>query len=627
MCGILGLAIAAPTHLGSLLRDGLRRMQYRGYDSCGILVQNGENYTSERVVGDVSGLPLNGGEGTHGIAHTRWATHGAPSQLNTHPIASPDGRWWVVHNGVLTNHAVLRNRVLEEFGLTHATETDTEVFVTLAQAFHTQATQANASPPTLPEVLQHVLKHVDGSYAVILMSSHYPDQWAAACNGSPLLLGRFRPSGELRGCALASDPIALADLCDDYVRLHDGDVLHVNGIHHTLMGVETNRRTFPTLAATTANKGLHAHFMIKEILEQPEALRNLLRGRLFATETPQKGLEVRLGGLGPHLQDLANARHWVLLGCGSSFNAAYVAQAFLQDLLPKHTFRVSLASEFMNASDTKPPVHPLETTAYVFVSQSGESKDLLDAARHVKQRGGTCFGIHNRPGSALDGLTTAGLHLNIGPECAVAATKSFTAQVAALVLVGVAVAEAMADPKRYTTQAYKNALHDAPDRLQTLLDRLPSDAAVQGALEGLVQSYAEQNGGTFWAVGDGWGYGVAREIALKFQEVAYIPMMAHVGVEVKHGPLALLDAQTTVLQFGDKKHTDALSPMLAARGGARVMDMARFGIAYEYAYKSETCLHDALNAAVLGQWWVYHVAYGLGRPIDQPRHLAKSVTV
>ena len=546
MCGIFGCFLKSKDQVSKILVVGLQKLLYRGYDSWGYTIDNIHVRRSMETPSD------DGTKGRFGIAHTRWATHGEPCIRNTHPVQSPDGKWFVVHNGIIQNHDSFDRQ-------NHVTDTDTEVLVSLAQHVYTPGM-------TFPDVIKKVISVIDGSYAVLFTSTHFPNEMVATCNGSPLVFGTSE-----HGVFFSSDHIALSDVCKTYMKLENRDVIHVHDDTYTIENV----RPFHETVHSKDLFNTEEHYMLKEIREQPQALIKLYKGRVY----PDR---VRLGGLEAYREVLERSTHWVLLGCGTSHNACLCVRPLLENHLQK-TVQCELASDFFIRD-----AHVSKSTLYFIVSQSGETKDCITAAQYINRRGGTCFGINNRPGSMLDSHTVAGLHLNIGPEIAVAATKSFTASVVAFLMIA-----EMIKPKN------PGHILELPNVIEQHIERCLHE------ISGPVPT---------WVLGDGIGFGIAREIALKIQEIVYEPVLTHYGYEVKHGPLALVDEKTRFVYFG---HSVDIPSILKSRGAQ--------GDAFTIL-ESDPWIF-ILRHVISYQIFTYKLAKQKGLPIDRPRNLAKSVTV
>ena len=556
MCGIFGCLLKTEGDISTIIVNGIHKLLYRGYDSYGFVLDN------TKVVRSLNAPENITYRGMLGIGHTRWATHGRPSIKNTHPIQSNDGKWFVVHNGVLQNHDLLK----QMYNLSHSSETDSEIFVTLAEEIYSKNKNL-----TLIEVAKKVFAMIEGSYSVLLTSSEFPNEIIAACNGSPLAIASTD-----EGVFIASDSEALKDHSNKFITLDKRDFVHIDNHNYTFIA----NKEFQYIAEAITPELHHKHYMIKEILEQPSAIRSLMRGRVYENE-------VKLGGLAPYTEELRDASEWTFVGCGSSYNACLVVRPLIEEHFGKQKrIHCEQASDFMirQASVKRSGV-------YFILSQSGETADCIKACEYIQKLGGKCFGINNKPGSMLDQYTCAGLHLNIGSEISVAATKSFTASLVSIMMICHMIL------KKDTTYLLK-----LPDILESHLNNDP------------VGIPPHMNKGQWWTIGDGYGYGMAREMALKLQEVCYLPIFNAMGFEVKHGPLALVDENTNFFHFGENRD---VVKIMEARG------------AKEFSF---TCQHVNLLTEIICdvisfQLLTYKFADAHNLPIDRPRNLAKSVTV
>lgn len=547
MCGIFGCSLNTEGTVSTLLVNGIQKLLYRGYDSWGISI---DNVVVRRSLNEVSCPETTG---RIGIAHTRWATHGEPCIRNTHPVVSSDGNWSVVHNGIIQNY--------DAFDFERTTDTDTEVLVYLAQKFYTPGM-------SFPDVIKKVFSVVQGSYAVLFTSKHFKHEIVATCNGSPLVFGT-----NIDGVFFGSDHIAFVDVCKRYMKMENGDMIHVHDGTYTIENIRNFHDTIQSIDVSNTEE----HFMLKEILEQPQSLLKMYKGRVYKDR-------VILGGLEPHRETLDKSKHWTLIACGSSFNACLCVRSLLEDHLDK-TITCEVASDFFIRS-----AHVCKDTVYFIVSQSGETKDCIMAAEHIIKNGGVCFGINNRPGSLLDSRTVAGVHLNIGPECAVAATKSFTSTV----IVFRMIAE-MIRPKN------PEFLLTVPDIIEQHIERCTHEV-IPEISDGL------------WVLGDGPGYGMSREIALKIQEILYVKAHATYGFEMKHGPLALIDSNSRFVYFGTHNDVPTLLKSRGANGSSFLL------------YNKDPWLF-IIQHVISYQYFIYTIAKQKGYSIDRPRNLAKSVTV
>ncbi len=611
MCGIVGYVGAQEA--GPILIEGLRRLEYRGYDSAGLAVIGPEG--SLRVVKEAGklailegalevGMPL----GTCGIAHTRWATHGAPNRVNAHPHWSQKGDIALVHNGIVENADVLRSR-LSERGYVFETETDTEALVHLID----EAFRGNS---TLEDAVFAALDQVEGAYGIAVVSSRDPGKIVAARKGSPLLIGVGKNGENLVG----SDASAVIQHTKEVVYLDDGDcaVLTADGYRIFRMGKVKVRRSVHQIEwdVAAAEKGGYEHFMLKEISEQPESLRNVMRGRLL-----EETGDARLGGITLSDEELAQIRRIVITACGTSWHAALIGEYMLEELagIP---VEVEYASEFRYRS----PVLE-DGTLVLAISQSGETADTLAALEEARRQGAPTMGMVNVVGSSITRQTDFGMHLHAGPEIGVASTKAFTSQIVALALFSLYLGRRR-QLSLLQGRELVAALQELPDLVEQTLE-----------LEPLTKELAAEYGDArnFLYLGRGYQFPVALEGALKLKEVSYIHAEGYPAAEMKHGPIALIDDDMPVVALAprDPVYAKVISNIeeVSARGG-RILAVVS-GDAPELIGKVDhlievpqtiPALLPVLTTIPL-QLLAYHAAIYRGKDVDQPRNLAKSVTV
>lgn len=610
MCGIIGYV--GTSDVVPILLEGLRRLEYRGYDSAGLAVLTPQNrLVVLKEAGKIAALEalLNGStpRGSCGVAHTRWATHGAPNQVNAHPHVSKALDIALVHNGIIENAALLK-KGLQERGYPFRSETDTEVLVHLID----EAFQRNAS---LEDAVAAALLQVEGTYGIAVVSLRDPGKIVAARHGSPLLLGVGE--GET---LVASDAAALVARTRNVVYLSDGDVAVLTPEGFTTFRLDGTSVSRPVHRIEwdlgAIEKGGFPHFMLKEIFEQPAALRDVLRGRLLLGEGSS-----RLGGLKDHEAQLAEIQRIVITACGTSWHAALLGELMLEEMARIPT-EVEYASEFRY----KNPVLDGRTLVMA-VSQSGETADTLAALREAKRRGSPIMGVVNVVGSTIARETDFGIYLHAGPEIGVASTKAFTSQVVALALVALYLGRRRGlSPER--GRELIRAMERLPDQVEEVLE-----------LDRQTRRLAEEFAGSrnFLYLGRGYQFPVALEGALKLKEVSYIHAEGYPAAEMKHGPIALIDEDMPVvfLAPSDPVYPKVLSNIeeVKARGG-RVIAVATRGNEsirskvdhVLYVPETHPALLPVLTVVPL-QLLAYHAAVLRGCDVDQPRNLAKSVTV
>ncbi|WP_254538894.1 glutamine--fructose-6-phosphate transaminase (isomerizing) [Halomarina litorea] len=604
MCGIIA-CIGSDDAVGELL-TGLENLEYRGYDSAGIAVQNGHGIAVRKKAGKISELKgaiaADVPDGSVGIGHTRWSTHGPPTDENAHPHTSQSEGVAVVHNGIIENYEVVRSRLMEE-GYVFTSETDTEVIPHLIDHYMDQGDDVETA-------FERAIDDLDGSYAVALMVDG-TDTVYAARQDSPLVVG-VDDSGPETRYYLASDVPAFLEFTDRVMYLEDGDVARVTtdgiDVHDADGPVQRPIETVEWNAEETG-KGQYEHYMLKEIHTQPEALRGTLSGRI---EDGDVTLEEFPEGTFEGIEQVH------LVACGTSFHAAKCgARQLVRAGIPASTFR---ASEYHDLQ----PVD--ERTLVVAVTQSGETADTLSALRRAEEAGASTVALTNVVGSTVSREADDTLYIRAGPEIGVAATKTFTSQVAALTLLTHRLA---ADLERGTVREdaaeFLAELEALPDRIEDLLGRTRAS------------DVSESNMGrdAYFFIGRDFEYPVALEGALKFKEITYEHAEGFASGELKHGPLALVTPDATIfaLLTGDRGEETRKNAEEARTRGARVIAVAPEGMDVGEMADDVLRVPDThpdlagLLANVQLQLVSYHTAYGLGREIDKPRNLAKSVTV
>lgn len=609
MCGIVGYI--GEQESVPILMNGLKRLEYRGYDSAGVAVVNG-NLAVRKKAGKVSALdrvitddPVSG---TLGIGHTRWATHGAPNDLNAHPHTDSDNEIALIHNGIIENYGALKKK-LEADGVTFETDTDTEVLVKLIRAFYEEYGD-------LAKAFRTALKRVVGTYGIAMISHLDPDHLFVARNGSPLAIGVG--DGEY---IVASDASAIVQYTRQVIYLDDGEMAII-----ARGGYETRRidddapvdKEVEEVLFDLAEieKGGYDHFMLKEIFEQPETVRNAMRGRL-----DRESSTVRLGGLMGVADKLRDARRLIIIGCGTSFYAGLVGEYLIEGLAGL-SVEVEYASEFRY----RDPIITSEDIV-IAISQSGETIDTLAALREAKRRGATTLGIVNVVGSTIARETDAGVYSHAGPEIGVASTKAFTSQLTVLALMAVMIARM----KRMSAAEGQEIL----DALEALPEKIERTLTQSAKVQEIANAYASSTNVLY--LGRGANYPVALEGALKLKEISYIHAEGYPAAEMKHGPIALIDENMPVVFIApqDGVYEKVISNIqeVRARNG-RVIAVTTEGndqvaeLAEHVLYVPETLqmLAPIVNIIPL-QLLSYYIALERGTNVDQPRNLAKSVTV
>ncbi len=608
MCGIVGAV--AQRDVAPILIEGLQRLEYRGYDSAGLAVLNGTRHIERRrVLGKVAGLRKSVDEspvhGASGIAHTRWATHGAPAERNAHPHVSNDVA--VVHNGIIENHEELRAE-LKAKGFEFTSDTDTEVVAHLVQSLMQEGLNLRAA-------MLASVKRINGAYALAVISAAEPNRILLARRGSPLAIGVG--VGEMFA---ASDATALVSVTSRIVYLDEGDLAEMTTDGYVVFDCDgqpvIRREHLSTLSAGAVDKGEYRHFMQKEIFEQPMALANTLQGRT----ADGRVLEACLGPRAAEL--LARVKRVRIVACGTSAHAGMVARYWFEQIA-KVPCVVELASEFRYR---EPVIEP--DTLFITVSQSGETADTLEALRHAKTQSlAASLVICNAPESSLVRESDITLMTHAGPERSVASTKAFTTQLMALALVMLLLARRNglqeADERRYV-----RGLEGAARAIDDVLKE-------DGALQKLAECFIHRDHALF--LGRGPMYPVAMEGALKLKEISYIHAEAYAAGELKHGPLALVDENMPVIAVAPNGHLlekvkSNLQEVKARGGELYVFADGQAGFASEPGVNVIPMPHgdeltDPMIYTVPLQLLAYHVAVLKGTDVDQPRNLAKSVTV
>ncbi len=610
MCGIVGY-IGARNSV-PLLVEGLRRLEYRGYDSAGVTVLEDGRLATRKTVGKIAELDklLGNGEaprGSLGIAHTRWATHGAPSTTNAHPHADCTGEIAVAHNGIIENAAVLR-RKLQELGHTFSSETDTEVVAHLIEE--------GWDGGGLEGAVRAALAQVEGAYGLAIVSSRDPETLVAARKGSPLLIG----IGENGEYYIASDVAAVLAQTRQVVYLDDGElaVLTRGGYRITRLDGGDIAKEVKQIEwnLDAIERGGFDHFMLKEIFEQPETLRNTMRGRLLEEEGTAK-----LGGVTLSPNELKAIRRVVVTACGTSWHAGLLGGYMMEELV-RIPVEVEYASEFRYRN----PVVDAGTLC-IAISQSGETADTLAAMREAKQRGATVMGIVNAVGSTIARESDFGIYLHAGPEIGVASTKAFTSQVVAFSLFTLLMGR-LRTLSVLQGREMVAALRRLPDQVERVLE-------LNDSVREIARIY--KSAGNFLYLGRGYNYATALEGALKLKEISYIHAEGLPAAEMKHGPIALIDENMPVVVIApkDSVHSKILSNVqeVKARGG-RIIAVVTEGDTelegmVDHLIPSPATI-DMLTpvlATVPLQLLAYHIAVMRGCNVDMPRNLAKSVTV
>ena len=615
MCGIVGYIGSRDAY--PILIEGLKRLEYRGYDSAGVALINGEgtmNIYKEK--GKVSNLEAIASQrdtsGCIGIAHTRWATHGEPSAVNAHPHVSQNGRLALVHNGIIENYASLKE-YLKGKGYTFRSCTDTEVLVQLVQFMQDEYGK------DLEGAVVMALRRVIGAYAIAVIDKAYPDKIVVAKKSSPLTIGVGEGNKEF---FIASDALPIVPYTNQMVYLNDNEVallkvgqkmeirnLDNKEISHDIKEVDINLESL--------EKGGFEHFMLKEIFDQPRCMADCMRGRLLLSEK-----RIVLSTLNLHRDELVNARRFIIVACGTSWHAGLIGKQLIEQWA-KVPVEVEYASEFRYRN---PVILPGDVV--IAISQSGETADTLAAFQLAKENNALCFGIVNAVGSSIARASDTGIYIHVGPEIGVASTKAFTGQVTVLTLFALALAHEKAT---ITQEEYENTiteLGNIPDKIKSVLAGDDNIKEIARAL-----TYAENA----LYMGRGFNYPVALEGALKLKEISYIHAEGYPAAEMKHGPIALIDEDMPVVfvathhqlykkilsNIEEVKARNGRIIAIVTEGDEAVSKLAEATISVPPTLATLAPLLSVIPLQLIA----YHVAVEKGLNVDQPRNLAKSVTV
>lgn len=613
MCGIV--AYIGKKEAYPILIKGLKRLEYRGYDSAGIALLSGGNVNLYKKQGKVANLEefatAKDISGQSGIGHTRWATHGLPNDINSHPHSSMDGKIALIHNGIIENYASVKEELVSK-GYIFKSETDTEVLVHLIDDIQKH------EKVDLVEAVRLALQTVVGAYAIVVLSKDYPNQLVAARKSSPLVVG-IGAEGDFY---LASDATPIIEYTKQVVYLNDEEIAIVDlneglKIINIKNQVKTPYIQELEMHLEALEKGGYEHFMLKEIHEQPRSIRDCFRGRLNA-ETGH----VSLGGLKEYKQKIMNSKRLVFVACGTSWHACQVGEYLIEDLA-RINVEVEYASEFRYRN---PIIN--EDDIVIAVSQSGETADTMAALELAKSKGATILGICNVVGSSISRITDAGSYTHAGPEIGVASTKAFTAQVTVLTLMAISLAHkkgTLSDSKFHTLLTELEAI---PDKVQRILDK-------NDLIEEIAGVYKDATNALY--LGRGSSFPVALEGALKLKEISYIHAEGYPAAEMKHGPIALIDEEMPVFVIATKgtsyeKVVSNIQEVKARKG--KIIAIVTEGdtqvkeLADHVIEIPDTDEHLVpLLATIPLQLLSYHISVMRGCNVDQPRNLAKSVTV
>lgn len=609
MCGIVGYV--GSDRVSNILINGLKRMEYRGYDSAGLTIYQGEKLHTIKKKGKVGELEKlvdhSYFDSTIGIAHTRWATHGFPNDTNAHPHSDNSGNISIVHNGIIENYSVLK-KALQNDGYTFYSDTDTEVLAVFIGAMYEKVKD-------LETAVRLALSEVDGTFGILVLSKYNPDSIIAARRGSPLLVG----IGDNEYIA-ASDASAIIQYTKQVIYLDDNElaVISRDGYFTKTIDNEETQREIEEIEydLEQIEKSGFEHFMLKEIYEQPETIHNAFRGRLLADEG-----EVKLGGLRSVEEKLRNCNRIIITACGTSWHAALVGEYIIENLA-NIPVEVEYASEFRYRN---PVIN--KNDVVIAISQSGETADTLAAVKEAKQKGATVIGIVNVVGSSIARETKAGVYIHAGPEIGVASTKAFTSQLTVLMLLGLKLGRMNQLSKQNAMQIAKE-LQNIPKKICKILEQAE-------IIKGIASHFRDIR--NFLYLGRGYNFPVALEGALKLKEISYIHAEGYPAAEMKHGPIALIDENMPVVFIAthDEIYEKVISNIeevrarkgkviaIATEGDEKIKSVADYVV---YIPDTISMLIPILSVIPL-QLLAYYMALELGWDIDKPRNLAKSVTV
>lgn len=611
MCGIVG-------YLGNkqalpILINGLKRLEYRGYDSSGVSLFCDDNISIFKKKGKVSELVNEIGDqnpkSNIGIGHTRWATHGEPNDLNAHPHFSQNKELSIIHNGIIENYSSIKKELTNK-GYEFISDTDTEVLITFIEELKKEF---NCK---LEEAVRLALTKVEGAYAIVVMSKNNPNQLIAARKGSPMVIGIGKDE-----FFIASDATPIIEYTDEVVYLNDKEIAIVNRDGLSIKNIDDTPQKFNIhkldMNLEEIEKGGYEHFMLKEIFEQPNSIADSMRGRLDA-----KSGRLVLGGINKYAENLINAKRIIIIACGTSWHSGLVAEYLFEEYC-RIPVEVEYASEFRYRN---PVINKGDIV--IAISQSGETADTLAAIELAKSRGAIILGVVNAVGSSISRVTHEGAYLHAGPEIGVASTKAFTGQLVVLTMMALRIA---INKKTITQTVYENLLHE----LETIPSKIKEVLDTNDKIEIIADLF--ENSTNFLYLGRGFNFPVALEGALKLKEISYIHAEGYPAAEMKHGPIALIDEQMPVVVIAtrDSSYDKIVSNIqeVKARKGIVIAVITKGDVLIpkmaDFVIEVPEC-HEALMplvAVVPLQLLSYHIALMRGCNVDQPRNLAKSVTV
>ena len=612
MCGIVGYVGAKDAY--PIIIKGLNRLEYRGYDSAGVAIGNHQNINILKQEGKVSDLENYVADkdcsGSIGIGHTRWATHGIPNKVNAHPHSSGDGTLCLVHNGIIENYAAIKKALVGK-GHNFVSETDTEVLIHLIEEIKKQ------EQVDLYDAVRMALAEVVGAYAIVVMQEGVNNEFIAARKGSPLIIGVGRDE-----YYVASDASPIIEHTNEVIYLKDGEIARLNCDESLEIKTVSNKVITPyiqqlKLSLDNIEKNGFPHFMLKEIYEQQQSILDTMRGRI-----DPKTKEVKLGGIFDYEQKILNADRIIIVACGTSWHAGLIGEYVLEDLA-RIPVEVEYASEFRYRN----PIIK-DTDVVLAISQSGETADTLAAIELAKTKGALVLGICNVAGSSIPRTTDAGIYTHAGPEIGVASTKAFTTQVVVLILMALRIGKQKGTLSNTNYHQIITQLENIPEKIEKVLQ-------VDSQIEIIAKQF--KDAANFLYLGRGYNFPVALEGALKLKEISYIHAEGYPAAEMKHGPIALIDSEMPIVVIATKRGNYAKVTSniqeVKARGGrliaivtegdTTVKELADYCIEIPNCYEELSPLISNIPLQLLS----YHIAVLRGCNVDQPRNLAKSVTV
>lgn len=614
MCGIVGYIGKREAY--PIILNGLKRLEYRGYDSAGVAIYDGIDIQMAKTKGKVADLEAKvnrelNSKGTLGIGHTRWATHGVPNDVNSHPHYSNSGDLVIIHNGIIENYASIKKELIKR-GYTFISDTDTEVLVNLIEEIKKQENVK------LGKAVQLALNQVIGAYAIAVFDRKKPDEIVVAKLGSPLAIGIGDDE-----FFVASDATPFIEFTNNAIYLEDEEMAVIRlGREVRVRKIKNDSLVDPYIQELQLNieqieKGGYDHFMLKEIYEQPSVIKDTYRGRLLANE----GI-IKLGGLEDHIQKFVNANRIIIVACGTSWHAGLVAEYIFEDWA-RIPVEVEYASEFRYRN----PIIT-EKDVVIAISQSGETADTLAAIKLAKQKGAFVYGVCNVVGSSISRETHSGTYTHAGPEIGVASTKAFTTQITVLTMIALKLAKVKGTISQANYMQHLRELELIPSHVE---EALKSDEKIRAIAD------VFKDASNFLYLGRGYNFPVALEGALKLKEISYIHAEGYPAAEMKHGPIALIDEHmpVVVIAVNSNHYEKVVSNIeeikarkgkiiaVVTEGDTTVKELADFIM--EVPKTTETL--SPLVTTIPLQLLSYYIAVMLNRNVDQPRNLAKSVTV